>query len=125
MDAQNVIFAAYDSVRNVVRITFAGAIGVDEARRGEEAISDALAGTRRGFYLLTDLSKLISMDVQCMPYITRIMEAAQSRGIAQVVRIIPDPTKDIGLNIMSLFHYRRGLPIVTCENETEADRALK
>jgi hypothetical protein len=41
-----------------------------------------------------------------------------------VVRVIPDPHKDIGLNILSLFHYRRGVRIVTCETLEEAMRAL-
>jgi hypothetical protein len=41
-----------------------------------------------------------------------------------VVRIIPDPRKDIGLSIMSVFHYRRGVRIVTCETLAEALSAL-
>jgi hypothetical protein len=40
------------------------------------------------------------------------------------VRIITDPRQDIGLNIMSLFHYRRRIPIVTCQSMEEALKAL-
>jgi hypothetical protein len=40
------------------------------------------------------------------------------------VRVIPDSRKDIGLNIMSLFHYRRGVRIVTCETLAEAHTIL-
>ena len=125
MNAKNTILVTGDPTRNVVRVSFVGAIGVNESRRHEKAIADGLAAARRGFYMLTDLSKMTSMDVRCMPYITKIMEAARRHGVARVVRIIPDPSKDIGLNIMSLFHYPHGLPIITCENEAEAERALK
>jgi hypothetical protein len=41
-----------------------------------------------------------------------------------VVRVIPNPQKDIGLNILSLFHYRRRVRIVTCETLEEAMNAL-
>jgi hypothetical protein len=46
------------------------------------------------------------------------------KGIAKVVRVIPDPGKDIGLSIMSLFHYRRGVSIVTVETLAEAEKNL-
>jgi hypothetical protein len=38
--------------------------------------------------------------------------------------VIPDPRKDIGFNILSLFHYRHDIHIVTCETLEEAKRAL-
>jgi hypothetical protein len=41
-----------------------------------------------------------------------------------VVRVIPDPRKDIGLNMLSLFHYRRGIRIVTCMTLEEATKTL-
>jgi len=40
------------------------------------------------------------------------------------VRVIPDSNKDIGLNILSLFHYRHQPQVVTCKNMAEAARAL-
>jgi hypothetical protein len=41
-----------------------------------------------------------------------------------VVRVIPDPTKDIGLNILSVFHYRHRVRVVTCQTMEEAARLL-
>ena len=64
------------------------------------------------------------MDLQCRPHINRVMDLCDDAGIDMVVRVIPDPRKDIGLNIMSLFHYRRGLPIVTFESLPEALKIL-
>jgi anti-anti-sigma regulatory factor len=67
-----------------------------------------------------DLSGLESMDVACATYIGKTMDWCNKRGVSRVLRVIPDPHKDIGLNIMSLFHYRHGLPIVTCDSLKEA-----
>jgi len=119
-----VISTRIDPVRSVVRLTFVGDIGAAEASRDEAEIMAALGAARQGFFLLTDLSKLESMDIHCMTLLTRTMDFARRCGVAQVVRIIPDSSKDIGLKIMSRFHYPVGLPIITCENEAEAARAL-
>ena len=48
------------------------------------------------------------------------MDVLNKHGIKEVRRVIPDPTKDVGLNIMSLFHYRRDVKIVTYEKLEEA-----
>jgi predicted choloylglycine hydrolase len=80
---------------------------------------------RPGFRLLTDLSGLESMDLACVPYIEQMMDLCNKKGVEMVVRVIPDPHKDIGLNIMSLFHYPRRVRIVTCETLEEAMSALE
>ena len=46
------------------------------------------------------------------------------RGEELIVRVIPDPSKDVGLNILGLFHYKRQMHVVTCKNMEEAARAL-
>jgi hypothetical protein len=46
------------------------------------------------------------------------------KGVALVVRVVPDPTKDIGFNILSLFHYPHRPPAVTCKTMVEAARLL-
>jgi hypothetical protein len=52
------------------------------------------------------------------------MDLLNQHGVAMIVRVIPDPHKDIGLNILSLFHYRRGIRIVTCKTMEEARTVL-
>jgi len=121
--ADNQILVEADPGRNIVRLTCVGDISVEEMQRAEHTIAAAIASTRTGFYLLTDLSRLRSMHVHCMPFVMRTMERARDHGVTRVVRNIPDPTKDIGFSIMSLFHYPHGLQIITCENDAEADRA--
>ena len=45
-------------------------------------------------------------------------------GMAQVVRVIPDPTKDIGFNILARFHYHKNPRMNNCETMIEALKLL-
>ena len=38
------------------------------------------------------------------------------KEVAAVVRVVPDPHKDIGLNILSQFHYGPNIKLVTVES---------
>ena len=73
-----------------------------------------------GFTVLTDLTGLESMDLDCAPILSRIMELFNRLGTARVVRVIPDPKKDIGLGILSLFHYKSGVAVNTVATRAEA-----
>lgn len=87
-------------------------------------LMNLLPNMRQGFTFLADLSGLESMDLDCVADITKIMDACNAAGIGTVVRIVPDPRKDIGLNILSIIHYRRGVHVLTFQNSAEAERAL-
>ena len=54
----------------------------------------------------------------------RIMELIAQAGVGLVVRVIPDSSKDIGMNILSIFHYPRNLQVVTCQTLTQAGSSL-
>jgi hypothetical protein len=60
---------------------------------------------RPGFRVLTDMTDLESMDHAGAPYIGSVMNLCVTRQVEHVVRVIPDPHKDIGLNTMSYFHF--------------------
>jgi hypothetical protein len=77
-----------------------------------------------GFQILVDLKDIKSMDVSCASWIRKIMDLCNEKGVAAVVRVIPDPRGDIGLRIMSFFHYRGDVRIVTCEGIEEANKIL-
>ena len=113
-----------DAGKNLLRIFFSGNVSAEEARRCAEQAASLIATLSAGFRLVSDLSELELMDVACAPHVERMMDICNQHGVESVVRIIPDPHKDIGLNIMSLFHYGRQVRIVTCETRTEAERIL-
>ena len=110
--------------RNLLKMTFSGHVRAQELADREGEMEKSLAALRAGFRFLGDLSDLQLMEPECLTYIRRTMDILNKRGVSKVVRIIPDPHKDIGLNILSLFHYRRGIPIVTCASLAEAEAAL-
>jgi hypothetical protein len=109
---------------NLLKVIYVGHIKPEEAKDAAKDIEKLLGEVEPGFRLLTDMWSLETMDLGCVPYIEQVMDACNDRGIALVVRIIPDPHKDIGLNILSLFHYHRGVRIVTCQKLEEAESVL-
>ncbi len=117
--------AEIDKGRNLLRIRYAQHVTPEETKRWTEELKLMLTEVQPGFRLLTDLSELDSMDLACVPHIKAAMDLCNRKGVETVVRVIPDPQKDIGLNILSLFHYRRRVHIVTCETMAEAMKALR
>jgi len=114
-----------DKSKNLLTMAFSGHVTPEETHQWREKLAGSAGELRRGFKLLNDLSDLDSMDRGCIPDIEFGMELLDKSGIAKVVRIFKDPRKDIGLNIISLFHYHHRIPIVTCETMEEALRALE
>lgn len=114
-----------DEPRNLLAIRYRGLVRPDETARGVEEMRTALAKLQRGFRLLADLTALESMDVACAPHIEKAMDLCNEKGASIVVRVIPDPTRDIGLQIMSVFHYDGRVRIVTCETLAEAEEILR
>ena len=113
-----------DEPTNLLKISYSGRVDGDQTRRCAKECEVIVQKLRPGFRLLTDLSALDQMDFACVPDIKRIMELLDSAGVELVVRVIPDPRKDIGLNILSLFHYGKGVRIVTYQRLEEAQKIL-
>ena len=109
-----------DKPKNLLKMAFIRHVTLDETRQWREQLVSLLTELQPGFRLLSDLSILEIMDPDCVPDIEYTMDLLDQAGIAKVVRILKDPRKDIGFNIMSAFHYRRRIPIVTCETMEEA-----
>jgi hypothetical protein len=113
-----------DQPQNLIVIRYRGSVIASETERGLEEVRSALTKMQAGFRLLADLTELQLMEVACAPYIEQAMDLCNAKGISTVVRVIPDPTRDIGLQIMSLFHYGGNVRIVTCETRDEANAIL-
>ena len=109
-----------DESRNTLAISYGGLVTRDETRLCAEEVRLALAILQPGFRLIVDLTELQLMEVACSPLIANIMEICDAAGVAEVLRIIPDPTRDIGLQIMSFFHYSSDVHILTCASAAEA-----
>lgn len=114
-----------DPAKNVVRVRYVGHVTAAGAEACCAQVGRLLPELRQGFTVVTDLSGLESMDLDCVASLTKIMDHCRAKGVGTVIRVIPDREKDIGFNILSIIHYRRGVKIVTCETLAEAERALK
>jgi|SRR6267378_6274832 len=114
-----------DKPKNLLKLSYSGHVNVEEAIQYVEQLPPLLAELQPGFFLLTDLSALEVIDFACVPYIKKFMDLANARGVSTIIRVIPDPHKDIGLNIMSLFHYHRGTRVINCKTMQEALETLK
>ena len=109
-----------DQTQNVLTILYGGHVGPNEIQLCAAEVRPALSILQPGFRVVVDLTELLSMDVSCSPLIADIMEMCNAAGVAEVVRIIPDPTRDIGLQILSFFHYGTDVYIRTCASTAEA-----
>ena len=77
-----------------------------------------------GIRALTDFRWLKSMDSGAAPHIADIMDALREKQVSSVIRVMPDPHKDIGLNILSQFHYDSKMRITTFETLADALQVL-
>lgn len=111
---------SHDESQNLLTILYRGRVSPDEARQCAEQMRSELRKVQPGFRLLADLTDLEAMDVSCAPHIRSIMEMCNEKGVSDVVRVIPNPSQDIGLQIMSYFHYRGDVRIATCASLDEA-----
>jgi hypothetical protein len=64
------------------------------------------------------------MDSSAATHIAEIMDAIAKKQVGLVIRVVPDPHKDIGLNILSQFHYGPEVQIVTFETLADALQSL-
>jgi hypothetical protein len=114
-----------DEANRLLAIRYREVVRAEETERGLDQIRNGLTRLQRGFRLLADLSELQSMDVGCAPFIEKAMDLCNEKGASMVVRVIPDPHRDIGLQIMSIFHYSGDVQIITCQSLAEANEVLR
>jgi hypothetical protein len=103
---------------------YVGRVLPAELESTRDELKAMLAELTPGFRLLADLSQVEFMDPDCMIEIGRVMDMIDQRGVSLIVRVIPDTAKDIGLNILTIFHYPHHPRIITCQNLADALRQL-
>lgn len=113
-----------DWKRNLITVRHIGHVQPEEVVAAIAKLRAMQPELKPGFRILADLARLDSMDSSCAPLIGQLMDVANESGVGLVVRIIPDPHRDIGLNILSLFHYDRKVRIVTVTTAKEAAEIL-
>jgi anti-anti-sigma regulatory factor len=113
-----------DTTRQLLVLTVSGTVTADESKETLARVREKLEEMTPGFVALIDFRFLQSMSANGAPSIAQIMDAFAARGVRAVVRVMPDPHKDIGLNILSPFHYGRDVRLMTFETLADAIQAL-
>lgn len=113
-----------NKTKQLLYFGYSGRVRPEELARIEPDLQALAADLKPGFRVLVDLTNLDSMDLDCLGGLGRLMELAEKSGVGLIVRVIPDPYKDIGFNILTIFHYTRHPQIVTCKTMAEAGEHL-
>jgi anti-anti-sigma regulatory factor len=113
-----------DRSKRLLVISAAQRVTAEQARLAAQRVRELLHDVAPGFLVLADFRWLDSMDSAAARHIAEIMDALAEKGLASVTRVIPDPHKDIGLNILSQFHYGPEIKIATFETLADALQSL-
>jgi anti-anti-sigma regulatory factor len=109
-----------DQSKRLLVISAVRKVTAEEAKLAAEQIRELLGDVAPGLHLLADFRWLESMDSAAARHIAKIMDTLAEKHVASVTRVIPDPHKDIGLNILSQFHYGPDVTIATFESLADA-----
>jgi len=113
-----------DRSKRLLVISAAGRVTRKEVESVALRVREMMKEITPGFRVLTDFRWLERMDPAAAVPLAEIMDALAEKDVATVVRVVPDPHKDIGLNILSQFHYGPQIKLVTFESLAEALSAL-
>jgi anti-anti-sigma regulatory factor len=113
-----------DRSKRLLVISAAQRVTAEQAKLAAQRVRELLHDVAPGFRVLADFRWLDSMDSGAARHIAEIMDTLAEKGLASVTRVIPDPHKDIGLNILSQFHYGPEIKIATFETLADALQSL-
>jgi len=113
-----------DQSKRLVVISAVQRVTAAEAKLAAQRVRQLLQDVVPGFRVLADFRWLDSMDSASARHIAEIMDALAEKGVVSVARVMPDPHKDIGLNILSQFHYGPEIKIATFETLADAMQSI-
>src|SRR5213075_3349409 len=113
-----------DRSKRLLVISAAQKVTAEEAKAVSQGIREVLQDVAPGFRVLADFRGLESMDSAAARHIAKIMDTLAEKNVASVTRVMPDPHKDIGLNILSQFHYGPEIQIATFQTLADALQSM-
>ena len=113
-----------DRSKRLLVISALQRVTAEQAKLAAQQVRELLRDVAPGFRVLADFRWLESMDSATAHHVAEIMDALSEKGVGSVTRVMPDPRKDIGLNILSQFHYGPEIPIATFETLADAVQSL-
>jgi hypothetical protein len=113
-----------DRSKRLLVISALQRVTAEQAKLVAKEVRDLLRDVAPGFRVLADFRWLESMDSAAARHVADIMDALAEKRVASVTRVMPDPHKDIGLNILSQFHYGPEIQLATFETLADAIQSL-
>ena len=113
-----------DIKKRLIVISAAGKVTAEQVKEAAGKVREVVKDAQPGFRVLTDFRWLNSMESSAAKYVAAMMDAFTEAKVASVVRVMPDPHKDIGFNILSQFHYGPETPVENYESLAEALQAV-
>src|SRR6059058_1766769 len=113
-----------DRSKRLLVISALQRVTAEEAKLASRRVRELVRDIDPGFRVLADFRWLHSMDSAAARHIAEIMDALAEKGVASVTRVMPDPHKDIGLNILSQFHYGPEIQIATFQTLADALQSM-
>ena len=113
-----------DRSKRLLVISALQQVTAEQAMLAAKQVRELVRDVAPGFRVLADFRWLESMDSAAAPHVARIMDTLAEKGVFYVTRVMPDPHKDIGLNILSQFHYGPEIQIATFETLADALQSL-
>jgi len=113
------IICTADKSGRILSFSYGKHVGVQDMNRCVETVRGLMHRLKPGFIILSDLSHLESIDPACAQPLGALMDLGRAGGVSTVMRVIPDPSKDIGFNIITHFHLPPPVKVET--HETLAD----
>jgi len=109
-----------DQSKQLLVISGGQRVTTREVNAVAQRVREVLQEVRPGFHVLADFRWLESMDSGAARHLAEIMDVLTEKGVGSVTRVVSDPHKDIGLNILSQFHYGANVKIATFETLADA-----
>jgi anti-anti-sigma regulatory factor len=113
-----------DGSKRLLVISAVGHVTAREVKAVAQSVCEVLYPAAPGFHVLVDFRWLESMDSTAAPHLAEIMDRLTEKGVGSVTRVFSDPRKDIGLNILSQFHYGPNVSIATFETLADAIQSI-
>ena len=113
-----------DRSKRLLVISALQQVTAEQAKLAAKQVRELVRDVAPGFRVLADFRWLESMDSAAAPHVAEIMDTLAGKAVSSVTRVMPDPRKDIGLNILSQFHYGPEIQIATFETLADALQSL-
>ncbi len=114
-----------EPARQVLTFKFSGQVSAEEMQAKVDVLRRELARLESGFVAFTDLTGLERMENEATDQIAAYMDLCTAKGVGRIVRLIPKPERDIGFELLSVFHHDKGIRTITCSDVEDARRALE